>query len=110
MTTLMLQINYYVASLRNCRVYPHQLWVRIYLAGYAYYQVLHTGTDHWVTIKAISDHKVYMYDSLFLQPTYHTLKQIAAILQIKSPKIQVHLEKVQMQSNSIDCGVYAVAF
>ena len=39
-----------------------------------------------------------------------TLKQIAAILQTKSPKIQLHLEKVQMHSSSIDCGVYVVAF
>ena len=44
--------------------------------GYAYYQVLYTGTDLWVTIKAISDHEVYINDSLFLKPTYHTLKQI----------------------------------
>ena len=79
-------------------------------AGYAYYQVLHTGADHWVTIKAISDHEVYIYDSIFLLPTYHTLKQIAAIVQTKSPKIKLHLERVQMQSNSIDCGVYALAF
>ena len=52
-------------------------------------------TDHWVTIKVISDHEVYIYDSLFLKPT-HTLKQIAAIIQTKSPKIQLHLERVQM--------------
>ena len=68
-------------------------------------------TDHWdTTIKAISDHEVYIiYDSLFLKPT-HTLKQIAAIIQTKPPKIQLHLERVQMQPNSIDSGVYAVAF
>ena len=29
-------------------------------AGYAYYQVLHTGADHWVIIKAILDHEVYI--------------------------------------------------
>ena len=38
-------------------------------AGIAYCQVLHTGSDHWVAIKAVSDSEVYVYDSIFTQPT-----------------------------------------
>jgi len=31
-------------------------------AGYAYFQILHTGSDHWI---AISESEVYVYDSIF---------------------------------------------
>lgn len=79
-------------------------------AGYGYYQVLHTGSDHWVTIKAISDQEVHVYDSIFVQPTYYSLKQIAAILHSKSHKINLHLERVQRQIGTVDCGVFAIAF
>ncbi|XP_065908034.1 uncharacterized protein [Dysidea avara] len=79
-------------------------------AGFAYCQVLHTGCDHWVAIKAVSDNEVYVYDSIFTEPTYHVLKQIAAICNTRSAQIKVHLEKVQMQVSPDDCGVYAIAF
>ena len=41
---------------------------------------------------------------------YCTLKQIAPIIRTQSSQILLHLERVQMQSNSVDCGVYVVAF
>ena len=79
-------------------------------AGIAYCQVLHTGSDHWVVVKAISDNEVHIYDSVFTEPTYHVLKQIAAICNTKSAQIKINLEKVQMQIHTNDCGVYAIAF
>ena len=58
----------------------------------------------------MSDSEVYVYDSIFIEPTYHTLKQNAAITNSWSVQIQIYLEKVQMQANSNECGVYATAF
>ena len=51
-----------------------------------------------------------IYDSIFLKPTYHTLKQIASIVKSKYDKIQISLAKVQFQKSADDCGVYALAF
>ena len=79
-------------------------------AGFAYFQILHTGEDHWITIKMNSDHEVDVYDSVFLEPSYNTLKQIASIAQCKTSTIELNLETVQVQRNSTDCGVYAIAF
>lgn len=79
-------------------------------AGFFYLQVLHTGADHWVTIEISSQEEVRVYDSVFLKPTYHTLKQIASIVKSKYSKIHILLEKVQCQKNAVDCGIYAVAF
>jgi len=45
-----------------------------------------------------------------LNPTYHTLKQIASFVQFRYHQMQILLEKVQCQKNSDDCGVYALAF
>ena len=90
-------------------LFPKFQWASGY-AGYAYFQFLHTGSDHWVAIKAISESEVYVYDNIFMQPTYFTLKQVASILHAPSSQILLHLERVQMQSNSVNCAVYAIAF
>ena len=80
-------------------------------AGIPYIQVLHTGADHWIAIQVVSYDQVNVYDSLFAtQPTYHVLKQIAAIVHSSAPEVNLKLEKVQFQTNSVDCGVYAIAF
>jgi len=79
-------------------------------AGFGYYQILHTGADHWMTVKLVSDHEAEVYDSVFLRPNYITLKQISSIAQCKSSTIQLNLNKVQVQRNSVDCGVYAIAY
>ena len=79
-------------------------------AGNTYLQVLHTGADHWITIEILSEEEVRLYDSIFLKPTYHTLKQIASIVKSKYDKIQISLAKVQFQKSADDCGVYALAF
>ena len=80
-------------------------------AGNSYVQVLHTGTDHWIAVNVVSDNEVYIYDSVYSsKPTYYTMKQIAAIVKSKSHQISLFLAKVQSQKNSIDCGIYAIAF
>jgi len=66
------------------------------LAGFGYYQTLHTGEDHWITIKLLSDHEVLVYDSVYSQPNYCS-KQIASIAQCKTSTIDLQLERVQMQ-------------
>jgi len=79
-------------------------------SGQAYMQVLHNGSDHWITIEIVSKEEVHIYDSLFLKPNYCIIKQISSIIQSKSHQVQLLLEKVQFQRNAIDCGVYAIAF
>ena len=89
--------------------FPKFEWARGY-AGQSYVQVLHNGSDHWITIEIISEEEVHIYDSLFTKPNYFIIKQIASILQSRNHQIQIYSEKVQFQQNTIDCGVYALAF
>ena len=79
-------------------------------AGFDYCQVLHTGSNHWVTIQVLSQEEVHIYDSVSLKSTFYTLKQIASIVKCDYNQIQVFLERVQCQKNAIDCGIYAIAF
>jgi len=73
-------------------------------------QVLRNGNDHWITIEIVFK-EVHIYDSLFLKPNCCIIKQISSIIKSKSHhKVQLLLEKVQFQRNTIDCGVYAIAF
>ena len=78
-------------------------------SGQPYLQVLHNGSNHWIAIKIVSK-EVHVYDSLFSNPNYCTIKQISSIIQSRSPKVQLFLEKVQFQQNSIDCGCLCYSF
>ena len=79
-------------------------------AGHTYLQILHTGADHWIAIEILSEEEVWVYDSMYLKPTYHTLKQIASIVKSKHRQINISVAKVQFQKTTVDCGVYALAF
>ena len=80
-------------------------------AGNSYLQVLHTGSHHWVAAEIASSSEVFIYDSLHKQqPTFYTLKQLAAILKTREPKVHLRFPRVQFQKNTVDCGVYALAF
>ena len=89
--------------------FPNYNWALGY-AGGSYLQVLHNGRDHWVTIEIISEEEVCIYDSLFTKPNYYIIKQITSILRSRHHQVQLLLEKVQFQQNTVDCGVYAIAF
>ena len=78
--------------------------------GYEYIQVLHTGADHWITISIETTDEVKVYDSMFHSTTYATKKQIASILHTKSYQVKLQIAMTQFQENSLDCGVYAIAF
>ena len=79
-------------------------------AGNEYIQVLQTGSDHWITIEILGDDEVRVFDSVYLEPKYYVLKQIASIIKSQSRQIHLQLERVQCQRNNIDCGIYAVAY
>ena len=80
------------------------------ISGYAdsYLQILHTGSYHWVAVEIVLSSEVNIYDSVYKhQPTFYTLKQLAAILNTSEPKVDLRFHRVQFQP---DCGVYALAF
>ena len=58
----------------------------------------------------MSDDEVKVYDSMFHSTTYATKKQIASILHTRSPQVKIQIGMTQFQENSLDCGVYAIAF
>ena len=91
-----MQANGYKANFRICKPYHLSLerfdWIMGH-AGYAYYQILHTGSVHWVTIKAVSDYKFNEYDSNLFQHIYHVLKQIASIAHTRLSQMRKYIGK-----------------
>lgn len=75
-------------------------------------QILHNGHDHWLTISTIgSKHPgVFVYDSLYSEASDELQQQIACLLHTQEPGIMVKFAKVESQTNSSDCGIYAIAF
>ena len=53
-----------------------------------------------------------MFDSLFNSVHYDLKNKLEAlsILKSKRKQIQLHIEKVQFQTNFVDCGLFAIAF
>ena len=77
-------------------------------------QVLFDGKLHWVTISTIGsacNNTVKYYDSLVeikIKPML--AKQITNVIQTQEEHISTEIMPVQQQANSVDCGLYALAF
>ena len=80
-------------------------------AGYSYIQILHCpANDHWLTFEVKFDEDIRVFDSLYSNLSFEVKKQIASIIQSKHGKLDLKIEKTQQQTNSVDCGIYAIAF
>ena len=74
-------------------------------------QILHTGSDHWVCISSIacSPGLVNLYDSLYHDVISQEVEEQTDDL-LGGNLIKLHCVPVQQQTNSSDCGVFAIAF
>ena len=76
-------------------------------------QILHTGSPHWLCVSNFGCKKgeINYFDSLYGGViANHVQKQIAKMLQEDSDHLTVHVKPVQQQTNTVDCGVFAIAF
>ena len=75
-------------------------------------QILHNGSNHWVTVSTIGTKhpEVFVYDSMYTKAPDRLQQQIAALLHTKEEAITLKFTKVNVQSNSNDSGVFAIAF
>ena len=72
-------------------------------------QIHHTGNSHWVTSIQTSS-GVFVLDSLYDTLTSSMEVQLSQIYGTNKKRLLVKLPEVQKQSNSVDCGLFALAF
>ena len=100
-----------VGGLEDTVLGPH---LQFSVANREFVQVLHDGALHWVCISNIGcqEGTVNCFDSLnqsrFVRN--HIMKQIACITHINGPELKVHLQPVQQQTDSVNCGPFSIAF
>ena len=75
-------------------------------------QIHHTGHDHWITSFQDQQREVYVLDS---KNPRHTLSgsteiQLSKVYGNEKNILHVKIPPVQQQGNSVDCGVFAIAF
>ena len=81
-----------------------------------YIQILNTGRLHWICAANMKTHRksnasTYIYDSLnYGKIAPLVAHQIANFSFVKESVIDVNIQRVQQQDNSVDCGLYALAF
>ena len=75
-------------------------------------QILHVHNSHWCVVSNIgcSDGVVNYYDSLYPSVSSHTMRIIAGLIFSSASDLVVRIMDVGKQSNSSDCGVFAIAF
>jgi hypothetical protein len=75
-------------------------------------QIHHTGHDHWVLSIQDTSGTVFLLDSKIPRQTVSASTQIqmSRIYSSNGNMIPVNLPTVQQQTNSIDCGVFAIAY
>lgn len=74
-------------------------------------QILHTGSDHWVCVSSIgcSTGLANLHDSLYHDVISQEVEEQTHDL-LGGNLIQLNCVPVQQQTNSSDCGVFAIAF
>ena len=73
-------------------------------------QILHVGENHWMTVVAVDQMTVKVFDSLFRCVGTCISMQTAAMLQSDGEYISFHIESVQIQEGGGDCGLFTIAF
>ena len=75
-------------------------------------QILHVHNSHWCAVSNVGcdDGVVNYYDSLYPSVSSATMRTIASLLFSPASELVVNVMGVQRQSNSSDCGVFAIAF
>ena len=74
-------------------------------------QVINTGSQ-WVCLSTISSIRgtVKIYDSLFIRPSPIAIDHSCRLLMHTGNQVTFLNEKVQKQTNTNDCGLFALAF
>ena len=75
-------------------------------------QVLHDENIHWVCISNIGckEQEINYYDSLRgSRVSWYLLQEIPSIVHEDGPELVITPKKVQKQTNSVDCGLNALA-
>ena len=81
-----------------------------------YIQILHVDGNHWNVVSNIQSdggvftNSVCIYDSLYMHVALDTKKQICSFVRPKNNEFTFDIANTQHQTNSSDCGLFAIAF
>ncbi|XP_056623672.1 uncharacterized protein LOC130436759 [Triplophysa dalaica] len=75
-------------------------------------QILHIGGSHWVTASNLfaGNNEVFIYDSLSTVLNSSTKQVLSWLLRPKEDQFIIKCPPVQQQSNSSNCGPFAIGF
>ena len=73
-------------------------------------QVLNVNKNHWVCVAGDGNNEIHIYDSLLIKIDIKSMHVIAKMLKCEGEVFLTKTVPVQKQSNSSDCGLFALAF
>ncbi|XP_066272266.1 uncharacterized protein [Branchiostoma lanceolatum] len=106
---LLKRVNPSMDGLQRTTLGPWRTFARV---KNPFIQILHTGRSHWVccsTVKS-NDGVVDLYDSLFHNIIQAEIEEQVKCLVGEDNNEGLRVVAVQQQPNSVDCGVFAIAF
>ena len=75
-------------------------------------QIVHVNNNHWIVASTVNCHKadISIYDSFNSPVNKETQSILACLLKTKNDSFRIQIAKVNRQSGSNDCGVFAAAY
>ena len=74
-------------------------------------QIIHDGINHWLTVSSNEEGEILIFDSLKKQTLSDKVyQQIARLANCKDKSLRLVNASVQQQTNTINCGLFALAF
>ena len=74
-------------------------------------QIMLVNRNHWITVSNLQcpGNTIYIYDSMFSTVDNRTKEKICSIWRPAASYVHYRMVNIQLQTNSYDCGLFAIA-
>jgi len=102
----------HIGGLQNTVLLQSKSYVKPFQHGLRSLQIIHVNNNHWVVASTMNCEKadITIYDSLYSVVTTDTQVLIASLLNTQEDSFKIQMPKVNKQSGTRDCGVFAAAY
>ena len=101
-----------IGGLQNTAVLQSNRITQPFSTDHGSLQIVHISNNHWVVVSTLNCHKadISIYDSLNSSVSMETQAILARLLRTKNDSFTIQIAKLNKQSGTNDCGVFAAAY
>jgi len=102
----------HIGGLQNTAILQLKKSTKPFQNGKGSLQIIHIGNNHWIVVSTINcqPSNITIYDSINSLVNMETQSILASLLKTQKDQFTIQIAKVNKQSETQDCGVFAAAY